>query len=283
MNFSEMSIEGLRALSGKIDVIANFAGDLEFLLGQPIRIDLTGPALMSFPLFPAENQNTIKKANPAPEVHAAVHGTLPDFLKADKPQKPEPKPHGVRGDMWTKDEDERAIAMVQAGKSAHQIADALGRPFSGTQYRLRNKLKHAYAGKVAASPKPAPQAMVENPAPVAVVAHVAVTPPPPPIDTVQPDQPAWARAIHAGLNALGYAGFWTAQLDHEFIEGLGRGKFADVRAELEIDRKDALDRWDKLQATAKNPDGGFTTECQARLTTVLRDRAASQRQQANKA
>lgn len=95
------------------------------------------------------------------------------------------------------------------------------------------------------------------------------------------DRPAWAVAIHAHLNALGYPGEWGPQLDFEMLVRLGRGdKFGIVAEELEIEKHAALARYNALIAGALDGDGRFGFEAQKRLTSVLRERADAAKAQA---
>lgn len=273
MNHADMSLDDLRDLAGKADAIVNLAADLERVTGVRVRIDLTGAACVSFPLFAAP----AAALDPSP---VAVPMPLLVPAKAAAP-KPEPKSSGVK--LWTAAEDARALVMVEAGHTAEEIAADLGRPVEGTKWRLKTKLKSQYAGRVqtATISRTVDQVLIEPaPAPVAVS---------PPVDLVIASKLPAGRApsftmlpvegttadrhLHAHLNALGYPGEWSPRLDSEILAALSRGaKFGAVCVELELDHKRALARFDALAAGVR-VDGKFTIEAQSRLTVALRERA----------
>jgi|GEM_PF-6316881 len=286
MNHADMSLDDVRDLAGKADAIANLAADLERVTGVRVRIDLTGAACVSFPLFAApaaEPSGKVSDAEFAAALGCAPAAVPVPLLVPAKAAalKPEPKAGGVK--YWTAAEDARAVAMVEAGHTAEEIAADLGRPVMGTKWRLQTKLKRQYDGRVqtATIPRTVDQVSVEPvPAPASVAVSppadlvIASTPPAAPGFTMLPvDGTSADRHMHAHLDDLGYPGKWSPRLDSDMLAALGRGaKFGAVCVELELDHKLAVARFNALAACVR-VDGRFTIEAQSRLTVALRERA----------
>jgi len=78
------------------------------------------------------------------------------------------------------------------------------------------------------------------------------------------------------LDALGYKGPWTAELDLELVEDLARGrKVAEIAADMRIDPGAV-----KARFVAMTPEGRPGIDDQRRLLEVLRDRAGRVREAA---
>lgn len=195
--------------------------------------------------------------------------------------------------LWTEEEDERAIAMRLAGHSATEIAEALGRPLQGTQYRLYHQLKARIAaalavgaGSSAGQSEPAADAEEqavssgEDPAedPAGAVDSTAETVAVAPADAPLWDA-IWWREANANLNALSWRRPFNAATDLSIAEGIverGLG-IAKISADLGLDSRQVKDRWTALKSCA--PKGSTRTD----LLAVLRHRSGSNGETAREA
>lgn len=204
---------------------------------------------------------------------------------------PERKPG--RAPLWTEEDDRRAIEMAVAGARAQEIAAALGRPASGTAFRLSRILKaRIEAAKAAAKGAPEPEraehedgAAVDAPRdarPHAAVADGSAAAAPSaaagsmsPAPAFDPGRPAWWKAAEANLNALGWRPPFTGLVDLQLVEELQRGAKIDVlAADMLIDAVSLKNRWRALLSAMDVPDGTRPSiEDQARLLRILRHRA----------
>ena len=185
---------------------------------------------------------------PKPQENKAEPAQLVDQVTApSKPdQKPTPAKNGrskyVPGARWTPYEDDRAVEMAVAGKTAPQIAKALSRPEHGTAYRLRTVLAERIRAAEAID-----EGIDVDPAPATPKPVIAPQSPPAPCN-----------------------GF-TAAMDVRLVEMICQGwKVPQVAKEMGITEDAAGARWNEIK-----PDH-MTFEAQTKLLAQLRHIAAQQ-------
>ncbi len=251
------ALERQRRAIGMVDQLLRDLTALD--IEHSIAVDKGGSAITLCILAPgiADPQKALpppaaeSDAPPPPERPASPPAAAP-VEKIDIPQAPKAKARSAL--RWTEEEDERAIQLTLEGKTAREVAAALGRPLSGTKYRIGQNLR---ARIEARRGQPAPAAPVTASAPTSAAA---------PCDaSLSPSD----RSVEARLNALGYVKPWDSTLDLEMVELLISGTKAAHAAEiLEIPKHQVINRWHRLC-----PDPTF--ENQKRLITALRRRAAA--------
>ncbi len=165
---------------------------------------------------------------------------------------------------WSAEEEEKLIALAAAGKSAQDIAIALGRKVQSIGVKTRHMSDRIEERRLASTEnlngatKPAseqkPAGFILSPRDVAAMSFAE-------------------REINAHLNALGYVDEWSAAKDLTIAQALARGDGAHVAASLIKDSSQAvIDRWGNLNSKR----GDIDHQRQLLRVLAIRCKAAGQ-------
>jgi hypothetical protein len=143
--------------------------------------------------------------------------------------------------LWTDIEDATAVAMKAKGHTAREIAELLGRPVPGTQYRLKTMLKERVA-----------QAQTGAATPAAAKAEVA---PPREDDNAPAPAPATTTTLEDHIAGLRRSGsFWTLERDEDLMRLADLGWDPDTLAqEMECAALDITTRFKVLTDNKRFP------------------------------
>lgn len=180
------------------------------------------------------------------EIRADAEPQEPETVSPAEPEAAQPEPEkAARSSGFTAEEEGKIIEWTQQGMGPTAIAEKLGchkKAIANFKYRNKGRFERNTS---AARPTPRPAPMSE----------------PSPLSGTE-------REIDVLLNAVGYAGDWTAGRDLQLAQSLARGEGAFATAEaLGVDKQEVLDRWALI-----NTDRG-SLDHQASLLIVLRHRA----------
>lgn len=260
------------------------------------------PARDAEPAPPAEPARAhawgASKAEPAPAPEPVPAPTTePGPVRVNRQKQP--------GDQnspgWSAAEDAQAIRLRRAGHSVPAIAEALGRPLGGVQFRFKNKLSDWATRKLSATdvaapetapaPEPEPQ---PDPAPVIetvfcaeVAAANAPLQDPAPAPEPQPAAPlqAWdTGTLPPRLRSLDFAlpASTDPELDLDLAEAVIRGAhLSEIAADFGMDGAALGKRWQALRAPFMAPGAkALSLQAQDDMLAILRHRARSTRRAA---
>lgn len=252
-------------------------GDDVLCIRIPIEGVGTGPRLLPAPM-----------ADAAPEIAApseAVAELVPE-PEVQPVQVPEPKP--IRPAVKTQAaktwktgpysaaEDETIRHMMSMGQASAEVAAALGRKAAGVSARMKKLERDAKKAEPdAPKAEDSRPARLKTPAQIKQVATKKARrqergwAPAPVTPFGTGDRPYADRVLIAHLDALGYAGSWTPQLDLLLVNRICSGASLSAAVmEVGCDLAQGRARWHKLNENIGDLDH------QQRLVRILRERAA---------
>lgn len=231
--------------------------------------------------------------------HHAMAAAQPKPETTPEPSEPAPTPKPTRSAAttpkaepvtgpWSEDEIQDFISMTLDGHLPKDIAARLNRKpkdVYNKKTRIRDRIEAAQIAKdnpvrrrdAGLTNGPAPAATSETPPPTAVAAQAAPQAAPRATGAADTDMGArlsqltlQERKIDAHLNALGYAGSWSADRDYNLVKAMARGDGAAFVGELLGKSKETvIARWKALNTDPTSIDH------QTRLVRVLKLRAGA--------